>query len=668
MKKIRASSSNNRARKVACTVSAAALMLGVSHAATVGFNFQANYCSAGSYSGAIVTATAFGIGPSGWENLTQMPTGYGCTGCAFNNLSEVIDTTTSSGGLHPLPIGSLTVNWGGYAANVSGFGGYNRSGPNYTFGGNNEQPGNEQVYWGFIRDGVNFGPNSGDCGYNCGDNNQPGYNIEITGLKSLFPSNPFAVELIAASDSLWTLTNAFVIDATANTTQSVIYPNIPTPGNAGGTLCLSTGDPFPRGIGGGLSTASGSLDTDHLKIIGNRAEHGTNFNRASTIAGFIITDKPVISMPPHQVLVCGGDTVVWSGYAVGVPTLAYQWRKNGAPIAGATTSSYGVTNVSLFNIGAYDLVVTNLYGSATSGPVTIGDEIATSVITNLVQDTNPNGPEQDGLNNGATWLASSTDSASVTRNGVMSFAASATNQITVTAATNFNSSKGTIMFWMRSSGLATVGNPATLFDRLNGGNGCVIVQNADGTVEFQAKAGGSGVSDVPGGVNCSDNKWHQVAVTYDQSASGSSTLYIDGVLNNLGPVGSAWACPVGQELEWGSSHDTADYQPYNGQMDDVRFYNRILTASEITSAYGGALVDTSALVMQLNFTTAPGPGLGLAWGCTDAVLQYANSPTGPWSDVTGVVSPYKVGILSTARFYRYHGHTPVLIIANPYLM
>ena len=111
MKRTRFCSPNNRARKVACTVSAAALMLGVSQAATVGFNFQANYCASSGYSGAIVTAQAFGIGTNGWESLTQMPTGYGCA-CGFTTLNEVIDTTTSSGGLNPLPNGSLTVTWG----------------------------------------------------------------------------------------------------------------------------------------------------------------------------------------------------------------------------------------------------------------------------------------------------------------------------------------------------------------------------------------------------------------------------------------------------------------------------------------------------------------------------------------------------------------------------
>ncbi len=443
-------------------MSAAALMLGVSQAATVGFNFQTTYCAAANYSGAIVTGTAFGIGTNAWESLMQVPTGYGCGGCTFNSLSQVIDTTTSSGGLNPLPNGSLTVNWEANAANVSGFGGYGRSGPHYNFGGNNERPGSEQVYWGFLRDGVNFGPNPGDCGYNCGDNNQPGYSIDITGLKSLFTNSQFAVELIASSDSLWTLTNAFVIDATGNTTQSVIYPSIPTPQDQGGSLCLSGGGSFSRGIGGGLSTGTGAFDTDHLKIIGNRAQHGTTFNRASTISGFIITDKPVISMSPQPVLVCGGDTVTWSGYAVGVPPLAYQWRKNGVPITGATDMNFSLTNVTFADAGTYDLRVTNLYGTALSSSVTV-DTVLTPRIMNLVLDSNPNGPAHNGLNWGATWLASSTDGGGITRTGVMSFSTNAPSQITVPPETTFNSTNATIMFWMRSSGLADLcrlpGNP-----------------------------------------------------------------------------------------------------------------------------------------------------------------------------------------------------------------
>ena len=640
-------------------MSAAALMLGVSQAATVGFNFQCNYCAAPSYAGAIVTATAFGVGTNGWESLTQMDTGYSCT-AGYYTLTEVIDTNSSSGGLQPLPNGSLTVSWSAYTANVSGFGGYSRSGPHYTFGGNSYKPGNEQVYWGFLRDGVNFGPGSSG-----GDNDQPGYSIDITGLKTLFTNTPFAVQLIASADSMQYLTNAFIIDVTANTTQSVLYPSTPPVNDSGDTAWV-------RGVGGGLSTVSGSVNTDHLKIIGNRAAHvgpKTGYNFASTIAGFILTDKPVITMPPQQVLVSGGDTVTWAGYAAGVPPLAYQWRKNGVPIPGATTSAYGLTNVTMANDGAYDLWVTNLYGAATSSPVTVGDQILTLRITNLVADSNPQGPQHNGLNNGASWLASSTDSGSVTRTGVMSFS---TNQIMVAGETNFDSSAGTVMFWMRSTGVADPnGNPATLFDRLSGtgnGSGIAVAQNPDGSVLFEIGSGTSAIAAIPSAAKTlSNNRWHQVAVVYDQSGGATSGIYIDGQPDSS-LIASPWSWAAGQELELGLSHDTNSWQAYVGLLDDVRFYNRILTPAEITSAYGGALVDTNALVMQLNFTTAPGPGVNLTWQSSDAILQSADSVMGPYTDVPGAVSPYSVSVQAAAKFYRYRGHVPVVIIANPYLM
>ena len=650
MKKPRYLAPTPQTRKVACTVSAAALMLGVSHAATVGFNFQANYCAAPSYSGAIVTGPAFGIGTNAWESLTPMDTGYGCTP-GYYTLSQTIDTMTSTGGLNPLPHGSLSVTWSAYTANVSGFAGYSR-----PFGGNGYNPGNEQVYWGFLRDGVNFGP--GSTG---GNNNQPGYSIDITGLKTLFTNTPFAVQLIGSTDSMQYLTNAFVIDATGSTTQSVYYPSTPPVSDSGDTAWI-------RGVGGGLSTASGSVDTDHLQIIGNRAAHvgpKTGYNFASTIAGFIITDKPVISMLPQPAVVCGGDTVTWSGYAVGVPPLSYQWRKNGKAIPGATGAAFSITNVSSADIANYEMVVTNLYGGATSGVVTV-DTISSTAGHNFLVDSNPQGPEHDGLNFGATWAASNTDGVGISRTGVMSFTASGPDQIVVPAVTNFDYSTGTVMFWMRSSGLANpAGKPATLFDRLINGKGCVLVQNADGTLAFSD----NGAKDpFVTTATVSDDKWHQVALTFSQAGNGQIAIYIDGAQNALTFSGAGWSWQKGQELEFGLSHDTNSWQAYNGLMDDVRVYSRALADPEIASAFAGSLVDTTALTLQLNFDTPPVSGVTLRWRAPDAVLQGADVITGPYSDISGAGSPYSISAQKANKFFRYHGHTPTNVVSNPYLM
>jgi hypothetical protein len=254
-----------------------------------------------------------------------------------------------------LPNGSLHATWSASTANYSGFGGYDRNPPHYDFGGPGHLPGEGEVYWGFLRDGVNLG-----LGSSGGDNNQPGYSVDIVGLQTLFTNTPYVIQLVGASDSMETLTNAFIIDATLSVTQSVTYPNTPPVGNVGDTA-------WTRGSGGGLSTVSGALTNDHVKIIGNRAQHVANpggFNRASSIAGFIITDKPVVTMSPRPVLAAAHDDVTLRAIAAGVPPLSYQWRNGGVPISEATNTSYSISNIT--SGGNYDLVITNAFGSATS--------------------------------------------------------------------------------------------------------------------------------------------------------------------------------------------------------------------------------------------------------------------------------------------------------------
>ncbi len=60
-----------------------------------------------------------------------------------------------------------------------------------------------------------------------------------------------------------------------------------------------------------------------------------------------------------------GFTVVASG---GTGTITYQWRKNGTPIGGATSSSLMISPVAPGDAGTYDVVVTNDCGSVISDP------------------------------------------------------------------------------------------------------------------------------------------------------------------------------------------------------------------------------------------------------------------------------------------------------------
>jgi hypothetical protein len=336
-------------------------MLGVSHAASIGLNFQTDYCSAGYRNN--VTATAFGIPASSWENLTPMMTGYGAPPCdkLAYTLTQSISTSTSTGGLNPLPNGSITLNWNAPTANWSYWGGYDRGGPYYESPGTTVLPGEGEVYAGFLRDGINFGPPGGATN----SVHAPPFSVDITGLSSLFTNTPFVIQLVASSDSMYHLTNAFIVDVSGSTTQSVEYANpyVPRDRNVASWIA---------GYGGGLSTVSSNLSTDHVKVIGNFPQHfsspdankSNSINNASCLAGFIITDKPVITMSPRSVVAVEHDTVLLRAIAAGVPPLAYRWRKGGVPITGETNSTLAITNIA--SGGNYDVVVTNLYGSAAS--------------------------------------------------------------------------------------------------------------------------------------------------------------------------------------------------------------------------------------------------------------------------------------------------------------
>jgi hypothetical protein len=57
----------------------------------------------------------------------------------------------------------------------------------------------------------------------------------------------------------------------------------------------------------------------------------------------------------------------------------------------------------------------------------------------------------------------------------------------------------------------------------------------------------------------------------------------------------------------------------------------------------------------------------MTWLESSAVLQSASSLTGPWTDVTGAVSPYIIVPTATQQFFRYR-YVPRSQVSNPYLM
>ena len=92
---------------------------------------------------------------------------------------------------------------------------------------------------------------------------------------------------------------------------------------------------------------------------------------------------------------------------------------------------------------------------------------------------------------------------------------------------------------------------------------------------------------------------------------------------------------------------------FDGQMDDFRIYNRILTAGEIASIYASdALVDTSALKLRFNFTTS-GIGRSVTWPFGTLLSSPGVGPAASWTPVPGAEAPvYPFMPTDAAKFFR----------------
>ena len=87
------------------------------------------------------------------------------------------------------------------------------------------------------------------------------------------------------------------------------------------------------------------------------------------------------------------------------------------------------------------------------------------------------------------------------------------------------------------------------------------------------------------------NTWHHVAVTYNSTTAGvDAVLYIDGSSITLSGTASAGTVvsDAGQKIRIGARGTGLDRE-FNGLIDEVRLYDKILSADEVSKNYTNGL-------------------------------------------------------------------------------
>src|SRR5207244_1795586 len=114
-------------------------------------------------------------------------------------------------------------------------------------------------------------------------------------------------------------------------------------------------------------------------VVGDSA--GTVTSTPGTLTVTAASVAATITTQPVNQTVTAGQTATFTVVASGTAPLSYQWQKNGANIAGATSSSYTTPATTIADSGAtFDVVVSNSIGNATSNLATLTVSVGTVML------------------------------------------------------------------------------------------------------------------------------------------------------------------------------------------------------------------------------------------------------------------------------------------------
>ena len=132
-----------------------------------------------------------------------------------------------------------------------------------------------------------------------------------------------------------------------------------------------------------------------LAMLGCTGQSSTSGNGGGTNGG-----APSIATQPTNQTVTAGQTATFSAAATGTAPLSYQWQKNGADIAGATSATYTTPVTTVADSGEqFRLTVSNVLGSVPSSiaTLTVNPGTSTSAI-NVITYHYDNGRTGQNLN------------------------------------------------------------------------------------------------------------------------------------------------------------------------------------------------------------------------------------------------------------------------------
>ena len=423
--------------------------------------------------------------------------------------------------------------------------------------------------------------------------------------------------------------------------------------------------------------------TTYSVVITNYVGSITSSVATLTVSTGLLIDAPLTSITRNV-----GSAAAFEIVAEGALPITYQWHNGDASvIPGATNQTLWLSNVQLTNDGAtYYVSVINPYTSIDSGSAMLNVQArpVTNSINGYAKVVVADGPV-------AFWqLDEPTDSTTAvdtvgsfdgtylpgagsftfdaptgiphSTNGALGVVNGAT--VSIPYAIEINPPGAfTVEGWFQPASTAANGNDyRTALSSMSNPWGA----GPTGWLVYQT--GGNNWSWWPyngywTGVQLTDpdaivaGQWYYIVLAYDGT---TFTLYVNGVARASGTDsgfvqnGNVPSGSLDYNYNYNQNHDPGasgpvtlgwrmdnGFNPFNGTMDDVAIYNKVLTPQQIQNH----LLNTTHLSI-----VSSGSNIVITWPV--GTLQAAPAVTGTYTNIIGATSPYTNSVVGTQRFYR----------------